>query len=1030
LKQPDSSLIAAYRRRAFCTTAALALVTAVSCAAHPAAAQDTTAPASQANAAPGKTQDSAPDQKAAQDKSKQDKSSQAKQGEKGKSDSGTLRVVPMPRRNRQQPDSRAAQGGPQGVRPGGPPITILPGNNPAPGGGAAPGAGTPFSFDFRGADIMNVLKFYAQMSGLTITTDQALSGPVTIINPKPIHLDEAFKILQSVLAVRGFNALQNGDVLSILPLDRAVGSTTIVNPDDKTDGIDKRNQVMTQVIPLDNVDADSLAKDLLPLVNKGASLIGSTGSNTLILTDTASNVQRFIELVNALDKASSNSVMKVYPLQHAESGSVADLINNLYKQITTRGRGAPPNPNQPQPPPQPGQPQPGAAGRPAVVAVADTRTNSVIVVASEDTQEQISKTIITALENDDEDTMLTTTLRKIHYADSSQVANLVNTVLSNAHGGAASQQSGGSPFAGRAFGFGGFFGGFGGGNQQNQQTVTSTDPLGKVVADPRTNTVLITATKERRDTINALIDQVDVDVPVETTTFVFPLKNAQASDVAYALGQAFNTGQQSGFGNFNSFFFGGGGNNGGNSSQRQPINRRLGNQNSTSPFGRSASIRSQGAPPGPPSPPDGQDTSAGIPGVMTPNGFVPTDNGDAKNNTGNEDRTRQFFGFGRNNSIGQNNGPQFGRGRNGSYANLLQLQNNVFVTPAPGGDSLIVTTTPDNYQALKQIIEALDVVPRQVMIEAIVAEVTLDEDQKLGWTLNAKFTNLFNHTNTGQAQLNLPATGFPNTFDPTVGGGQFVLSGANYTLLLQALQTDNKVKVLATPRVFTSNNQPADIEIVTQVPYISGQLIGNFTPTISNQVQYLNIGFILNVTPRITRGGLVTIDVQQEASNLLGFDVLGTGTNAVSAPRVDDRYADTSVTIQDGETVAIGGLIQDATTLQINKIPILADIPVIGQFFRSRQNIRNRVELMLFMTPHVVSTVEEARNMTRQNGSPLFPHFPDIYNQYPNLAPPATEHPAPNVQKKPEPETTPPPKLEGVPGTPVPPSPAPAPDNK
>jgi general secretion pathway protein D len=311
--------------------------------------------------------------------------------------------------------------------------------------------------------------------------------------------------------------------------------------------------------------------------------------------------------------------------------------------------------------------------------------------------------------------------------------------------------------------------------------------------------------------------------------------------------------------------------------------------------------------------------------------------------------------------------------------------------------------------------------------------VTLDQDQKLGWTLNAKFTNLFNHTNTGQTQLNLPATGFPNTFDPTVGGGQFVLSGANYTILLQALQTDNKVKVLATPRVFTSNNQTADIEIVTQVPYISGQLIGNFTPTVSNTVQYLNIGFLLNVTPRITRNGLVTIDVQQEASNLLGFDVLGTGTNAVSAPRVDDRYADTEVTIQDGQTVAIGGLIQDATTLKINKIPVLADIPVIGQFFRSRENIGNRVELMLFLTPHVVSTVEEARDMTHQNGSQLFPLFPDIYNQHPSLLPPSNgtqpnaTQPAPNGQQKTQPENTPPPKTGGVPGTPIPSSPAPPP---
>ncbi len=971
MKRHEHELVAAYRRRALIAATGLAL-----------AACEITGLAPDAGAQTGKTAGKA-----------------------------TLRVVPTARKKSGKsplkPSVAPVSGGTAGaMRSAAPPITILPNTAavaalPA-GGGSAPG-GTPFSFDFRSSDINNVLKFYAQMSNLTISTDQGLSGPVTIINPKPVTLDEAFKILQSVLIVRGFTALQNGNVLTIVPLDRAKGLTTVLGPTlsdtssengGRRNGTrpDSRNQVMTQVIPLENVDAEALAKELTPLINPGASLIGSPGTNALILTDTASNVQRFIELVDALDKTSTNSEMKVYPLRRAEASALADNINNLYKQITSRGRGAGPQPGQP--PPQPGQPS-QQAGRPAVVAVADQRTNAIIVVASPDNQQQV-ETLISRLDGDDNNT-LDTQIRKIKYASSVDVANLVNTVLSNMRGASSGGQSGGSPFQQRAFG------GFGGGGG-DQQSVTSSDPFGKVTADARTNSVLISASAEKMDKINTLIDEIDVDVPVETTTFVFPLKNAQADDVSYVLQQAFSTQNQRIGDTYN--FGGGFGNSRGGQQRRQPIQRRLGSQNNN---GRAAIPRGgRGVPPGPPNAPDdgdllqdgattGSAMPDGVQGLMTPEGFVPTQGANARPNSDSDEKTRQYYyggygGRGQQRGLGQSGGPQYGRGRTGNYSNLLQLQNNVFVAPSPNGDSLIITTTPDNYEAVKQIIEALDVVPRQVMIEVIVAEVTLDADQKLGFTLGGNFARLFSGNNSGQAGVNLPSSGtspgiFPGIVDPVATGAQFLIKGANYSALLQALTTDNKVNVLSTPRVFTSNNAPAEIDITTNIPYITGQTNGFFTTTVSNTVEYLPVGYILNVTPRITRQGLVTIDVQQEASDLLGFDILGTGASALRAPRVNDRVTDTSVTIQDGETVVIGGLIRDSRALNISKVPVLSEIPLIGQFFRSREVTRNKVELMIFMTPHVVNNVNEARDMTALQGAPVIKQIPDLSKQQPNLDP-------------------------------------------
>ena len=156
----------------------------------------------------------------------------------------------------------------------------------------------------------------------------------------------------------------------------------------------------------------------------------------------------------------------------------------------------------------------------------------------------------------------------------------------------------------------------------------------------------------------------------------------------------------------------------------------------------------------------------GVQGVMTDQGFVPTRSGrrpQRATKTRRISRRARFWRFRRfrrrtrQQRLGQSNSPQYGRGLNGGYSNLLRLQSNVFVTPSPGGDSIIVTTLPQNYDAVRQIIEALDIVPRQVMIEVIMAEVTLSSDQKLGFSLGGNFLELFNRPNTGQVQVNARA---------------------------------------------------------------------------------------------------------------------------------------------------------------------------------------------------------------------------------------------------------------------------------
>ncbi len=207
-------------------------------------------------------------------------------------------------------------GKPMVVGSDGKPVSAGPGGNatintPPPGvnfrgsgagGGDFPPPGGMVSMDFRGADINSVLKFFAMATGWEIVPDPTLTGPVTIVSPKQLTTDQAFDVLQSVLQVRGFSGQleKRGSttVLKIVPIDRAVQQTTLLRTNGQpANSQDLNDQVVTEVIPVINADATALSRELHDLINKGASLVASVGTNALIVTDTASNVNRIATLV-------------------------------------------------------------------------------------------------------------------------------------------------------------------------------------------------------------------------------------------------------------------------------------------------------------------------------------------------------------------------------------------------------------------------------------------------------------------------------------------------------------------------------------------------------------------------------------------------------------------------------------------------------------------------------------------------------------------------------------------------------------
>ncbi len=880
------------------------------------------------------------------------------------------------------------------------------------GGDSTQTGGGLVSMDFRGADINNVLKWFSGVTNWQILPDPSLTGQVTIISPKQITVDQAFQVLQSTLSIRGFigqfekhGTLQ---ILKIVPFDAAVKGMSMLNSDGKSASADDlKNQVITQIIPIENVDAKALATELTPMVSKGASIVGSGGTNSLIVTDVAANVIRIRTLVEMLDKTANSNEIRRFALHHADAQSISDMLTSIFSKVFSRGKNTaqaqPGVPGQPQAPVQfgpNGQPmQQAGADRAAIVVIPDTRTNSVFVVGSKDAMEKVVQ-VINELENP-EATALKTSFRQMKYADASDVADTVNAVLSGQavsigrQGG--NNNNGGASFAQRLFGGGGF-GGFGGGGQGGQ---SSGDPFAKVVGNARTNSLIITATDEKTIIVNDLIDKLDVPIAVEPTTFVIPLKNARAEDMQTLLSQAFGTGTGNaggGFGNNNNNRNGFGNGNGNNNNNRRQGAGGIGGGTLGGTLGRGG--------------PNDEDLQQGaqdaITGTMTSQGFIP----DASAIT----RAAQFGGFGGfggggfgggqfgggggfggGRGGGQNNlqTPLYARGANGNFVTLAQLRNNVGVVADPNTNSIIVTTIPDNMQYIRQLVDSLDIIPRQVMLEVVIAEATLDNTTKLGFQFDAKGIGKFlgssiNQSGSSNFPVSPTGTAASNITSALNPGAQFGISALNFTGLVQALNQDNRVKILSTPKVFASNNQAALMSVTTRVPYIAGNT-STLTGGTNSTVTFQDVGITLNVTPRITPDGRVNVDVDAVASDLLGFDTISSGVDANGrsqsqlAPRIATREANTSVSVKDGEIVALGGLMKTNITNNQNKIPILGDIPILGHLFRSTTKEVAKTELMIFLVPHIIDSDAANRQMVIKSSKNIQSVIPEILDQLPSL---------------------------------------------
>jgi general secretion pathway protein D len=616
------------------------------------------------------------------------------------------------------------------------------------------------------------------------------------------------------------------------------------------------------------------------------------------------------EQLQQMMSGGSSTELRVYSIEFANATQVARVINDVFSQpqqnplqqmmqMMQQGQGG-------------GRGQGGGGGgrnqfnqggrgQQTVRASSDDYSNTVIVNASARDHEQVAKLIRDIDKNIEQP--LRPRVFPMTFATAADLVPIVQNVLTanapKGRGGAGNQQI---PIDQRF--------------QQAFRTGSMQAAFGTVVADNYTNSLVVTATEENLALVGEVLKELDTEIVYQASTFVIPLDNARADQMAQLLTQAF--GQRQGTG-------------------RAGTNTNL-NRGATNQFrpNNNNNNRNQGG--------GGGGFGGGNTEQVDPNNLL-------LQLVDPDDEISQFETqvgiqggqFGR--LFGGAQGPQgtVGRDAQGRLVNVRDLAGQVTVIPDPNTNSLIVVTGPENEALIRAILEQLDRIPEQVMIETMIIEATLDASTKFGveWSFAHDRLNGGGGTNFGLQGAN-----------PALEGFRYTITAGDLSAFMNLLKTDQRFQVLSTPRIFTSNNVQAEINISQRVPYVLStreDQNGNLTFTYA----FEDVGIILNVTPRITANGIVTMDVTQTANDLQGF-------TSFNAPIINQRSAQTTVSVKNGETIILGGIIRSTVSSTVKKIPLLGDIPLLGELFKSTSKQNVKTELLVFLTPRIVRTPEEA----------------------------------------------------------------------
>ncbi len=712
-----------------------------------------------------------------------------------------------------------------------------------------PGSKDLITLNYQNVEIPVLARLISELTGKNFVIDENVRGKVSIISPTRVTPEQAYSIFQSVLQLKGFTTVQAGPVIKIVPARDVRQSAALTQSQEP--GLVEGDQYVTRMVRLRNTDATSIMSVIQPMISHDGLIAAFPQDNTLIITDSAFNVQRLLRIIGTLDVRGIQQNVAVIPLKLAYATDLAAQIDKIMgvREATLHGGGGPR--------PGVGVVAPAAQGANATYSVVpDERTNSLIVLAGPLEMRQI-KDLILKLDIHSPNEMFRLHVVHLKYAPASQIVETLNGLLG------------------------------GGGNTGTLSPQTGRNSLGR-------------------------------------TSGLFS-------------GSSFGRGFGGGFGN------------------------QLGSSFGSGTF------------------------SAG--GMGTGSGGFDTGGigGGTGGGLGNRISSSSSTGATSASSSG-------GRG--------TDFESPVSVTADPATNSLIVSAAPQDYETLRRVIEQLDVPRVQVFVQAILVEVSLQHMKDIGvnylasTSLGGNVLGLGN-LNFGQIQTALAnplgltglgiglASGSKCNVPTTALSSSSSSSSSSITTvsvpcdlaLLTALQSDTHSNVLSAPTLLTADNEEATIVVGQNVPFVgSASANSALSGQIFNSVDRQNVGITLDMVPQVSSGDSVRLDVYEEVSNV----VAGTANQASNplGPTTTIRSASTSVFVQNHRTAVIGGLISNETDTTRQGIPFISDIPVLGNLFTDNSRTNTKLNLIIFLTPHVVRSrddltalaIDQRQDFVRQLG--------------------------------------------------------------
>jgi len=314
------------------------------------------------------------------------------------------------------------------------------------------------------------------------------------------------------------------------------------------------------------------------------------------------------------------------------------------------------------------------------------------------------------------------------------------------------------------------------------------------------------------------------------------------------------------------------------------------------------------------------------------------------------------------------------------------VSKNVQVVPDKATNTLVIMAEREDYKVLENIIKQLDVPRAMVYIEALIMEVNANKAFNLGveWR-GLTDTGKVLGTGTGGTGQSaafigsggagsnggynildaLTTTAFPGGFAMGIVGAGITIGGISFPnigAVVQAYKTDSEVSILSTPQIMTLDNEEAEINVGSNVPYITRQDSTTTTsayPVNYNTYEYKDVGVTLNITPHINEENFIRLKIEQKVTKV-------TSASTITTPTTLKRTAKTTVVVKDNETIVIGGLVGDSTQDNTYKVPLLGDIPILGWLFKTYSTSREKTNLYVFLTPHIVRTQQDAAGLYQE----------------------------------------------------------------